>query len=110
MGDGDTVRMQRRAGDCPVMVGSKRCHLHGHSPAQLCRGREESGEMGGYFIVRGIERVIRLLQVGGGRLGVGLRLRLRWGGGGVGWGEVGWRRGWERGGVGCAGGMGGGVG
>ncbi|CAN0357208.1 unnamed protein product, partial [Laminaria digitata] len=55
--------MQRRAGDCPVMVGSRRCHLHGHSPAQLCKGREESGEMGGYFIVRGIERVIRLLQV-----------------------------------------------
>lgn len=55
--------MQRRAGDCPVMVGSKRCHLEGHGPAQLCKGREEAGEMGGYFIVRGIERVIRLLQV-----------------------------------------------
>lgn len=63
VGDGDTIRTQRRAGDCPVMVGSRRCHLRGHGPAQLSRGREEAGEMGGYFIVRGIERVIRLLQV-----------------------------------------------
>ncbi|CAM9517529.1 unnamed protein product, partial [Scytosiphon promiscuus] len=63
IGDGDTVRTQRRAGECPVMVGSRRCHLRGHGPAQLSRGREEAGEMGGYFVVRGIERVIRLLQV-----------------------------------------------
>ncbi|CAM9893129.1 unnamed protein product [Discosporangium mesarthrocarpum] len=45
------------------MVGSKRCHLPRLSPAQLVQGREEAGEMGGYFIVRGIERVVRLLQV-----------------------------------------------
>ncbi|CAN0019079.1 unnamed protein product, partial [Ectocarpus fasciculatus] len=63
VGDGDVVRTQKRAGDCPVMVGSRRCHLRGHGPARLARGREEAGEMGGYFIVRGIERVIRLLQV-----------------------------------------------
>lgn len=76
VGDGDTVRTQRRAGDCPVMVGSRRCHLQGHGPAQLSRGREEAGEMGGYFIVRGIERVIRLLQVGreGKRKGGGFRV------------------------------------
>ncbi|CAN0476694.1 unnamed protein product, partial [Ectocarpus sp. 12 AP-2014] len=41
VGDGDVVRTQKRAGDCPVMVGSRRCHLRGHGPARLARGREE---------------------------------------------------------------------
>lgn len=50
-------------GDFPVMVMSKKCQLRGLSPAELVAVQEESSECGGYFILRGIERVIRLLQV-----------------------------------------------
>ncbi|XP_033111134.1 DNA-directed RNA polymerase I subunit RPA2-like [Anneissia japonica] len=48
-------------GDIPVMVKSKACNLHGLSPAQLIRRKEEEEEMGGYYIVNGIERVMRML-------------------------------------------------
>lgn len=40
---------------------STACHLHGMSVAQLESAGEEAHEMGGYFIVNGIERIIRLL-------------------------------------------------
>lgn len=50
-------------GDFPVMVMSGRCHLRGLSPRRLTAMREEAGEVGGYFIVNGIERIVRLLQV-----------------------------------------------
>lgn len=33
------------------------------SPAQLVKAKEESEELGGYFIVNGIEKIIRMLQV-----------------------------------------------
>ena len=33
------------------------------SPAQLVEAKEESEELGGYFIVNGIEKIIRMLQV-----------------------------------------------
>ncbi len=51
----------RSLGLLPIMVGSSRCHLEDLSPAQLVERREESEEVGGYFIVNGIERIIRLL-------------------------------------------------
>lgn len=50
-------------GDLPVMVLSSRCRLRGLSPRELVQLHEEDSEMGGYFIVNGIERCIRLLQV-----------------------------------------------
>jgi DNA-directed RNA polymerase I subunit RPA2 len=34
------------------------------SPYQLVQAKEESEELGGYFIVNGIEKIIRMLQVG----------------------------------------------
>ncbi|KAG7109957.1 DNA-directed RNA polymerase I subunit RPA2 like protein [Verticillium longisporum] len=45
------------------MVKSNRCHLEGNSPDLLVKRKEESEELGGYFIVNGIEKIIRLLQV-----------------------------------------------
>ncbi|GMF50051.1 unnamed protein product [[Candida] boidinii] len=45
------------------MVQSNRCHLESMSPDQLVRHREESDELGGYFIVNGIEKLIRMLIV-----------------------------------------------
>lgn len=52
-----------KAGDLPLMVMCDRCHLKGKSSKRLINMREEANEVGGYFILNGIERVIRLLQV-----------------------------------------------
>lgn len=53
----------RDAGQLPVMVSSNRCHLNGLPPSQLVALREESDELGGYFIVNGIEKLVRMLIV-----------------------------------------------
>jgi DNA-directed RNA polymerase I subunit RPA2 len=63
MEDGTSMNLAVRFGDLPIMVMSERCHLQGMRPQELMRLKEESNEMGGYFIMNGIERVIRLLQV-----------------------------------------------
>lgn len=60
--DGENV--QRRVvnlGDCPVMVKSDVCSLALLSPAQLVARGEEAHEAGGYFIINGIERMIRMI-------------------------------------------------
>ncbi|CAN9500061.1 unnamed protein product [Ophioblennius macclurei] len=53
--------IKQSLGLLPVMVKSKLCNLHGMSPKELVEHHEESEEMGGYFIVNGIEKVIRML-------------------------------------------------
>mmetsp|Transcript_15361 Transcript_15361/g.32510 ORF Transcript_15361/g.32510 Transcript_15361/m.32510 type:complete len:1280 (+) Transcript_15361:201-4040(+) len=60
---GSTQRLSRNFGNMPIMVMSKACHLHGKSPGDLVKLKEEQSEFGGYFIVSGIERCVRLLQV-----------------------------------------------
>ncbi|XP_038655025.1 DNA-directed RNA polymerase I subunit RPA2 [Scyliorhinus canicula] len=45
----------------PVMVKSKLCNLYRLSPEDLIKHHEESEEMGGYFIINGIEKIIRML-------------------------------------------------
>ncbi len=45
------------------MVRSNRCVLRNLGPRQLSALKEEAGEIGGYFIVSGYERMIRMLQV-----------------------------------------------
>jgi DNA-directed RNA polymerase I subunit RPA2 len=60
---GSIMRTSRNFGMMPIMVMSKACHLHGKSPSELIKRREEQTEFGGYFIVSGIERCVRLLQV-----------------------------------------------
>lgn len=42
---------------------SNRCHLENLSPHDLIERKEESEELGGYFIVNGIEKLIRMLIV-----------------------------------------------
>ncbi|KAI0392388.1 hypothetical protein F5Y17DRAFT_361243 [Xylariaceae sp. FL0594] len=59
--DGDPKEFTREIGQLPIMVKSGHCHLKGNSPAQLVARKEESEELGGYFIVNGIEKIIRLL-------------------------------------------------
>jgi DNA-directed RNA polymerase I subunit RPA2 len=46
------------------MVLSSKCRLRNKTPKELMtKHREEASEFGGYFIINGIERVVRLLQV-----------------------------------------------
>lgn len=55
--------IEKKVGNLPIMVKSKRCHLNRMTPAQLVANKEEMYELGGYFICNGIERLIRLLQM-----------------------------------------------
>ena len=61
VGEGPPERFERRLGLMPVMVRSKLCHLAGLSPEAMMAKHEEGSEMGGYFIINGNERAIRLL-------------------------------------------------
>ena len=53
----------REMGQIPIMLRSNRCHVEKDTPAQLVQHKEESEELGGYFIVNGIEKLIRMLIV-----------------------------------------------
>ena len=53
----------RDLGPVPLMVRSNRCHLQNKSPAQLVHQKEDSEELGGYFVCNGIEKLIRMLIV-----------------------------------------------
>ncbi|KAL8691368.1 MAG: hypothetical protein Q9218_003388 [Villophora microphyllina] len=53
----------REMGQLPIMLRTNRCHLEKCTPAKLVQHKEESEELGGYFIVNGIERLIRMLIV-----------------------------------------------
>jgi DNA-directed RNA polymerase I subunit RPA2 len=59
----EELRLACRLGELPIMVMSSKCNLAGLHASQLVGYGEEANEMGGYFIVNGIERVIRLLQI-----------------------------------------------
>ncbi|ODV91502.1 hypothetical protein CANCADRAFT_71761 [Tortispora caseinolytica NRRL Y-17796] len=60
---GEVHRLARDCGQIPIMLKSNRCHLQKMSPYQLVQAREEVEELGGYFIVNGIEKLIRMLIV-----------------------------------------------
>uniref|UniRef100_A0A5S6QQ32 DNA-directed RNA polymerase subunit beta n=1 Tax=Trichuris muris TaxID=70415 RepID=A0A5S6QQ32_TRIMR len=47
--------------DVPIMVRSRRCYLEKVTSEQLVTLKEEAKEFGGYFIVNGVEKIIRLL-------------------------------------------------
>jgi len=59
--NGYVCRREFRVCMFPVMVRSSACHLAGASCAELIGRGEEVHEMGGYFILNGNERIIRLL-------------------------------------------------
>ncbi|KAL8171002.1 hypothetical protein V2J09_022806 [Rumex salicifolius] len=48
-------------GSFPIMLKSRFCHLRDADPQKLVSCKEEPLEMGGYFILNGLERVLRLL-------------------------------------------------
>uniref|UniRef100_A0A8C3FD96 DNA-directed RNA polymerase subunit beta n=1 Tax=Chrysemys picta bellii TaxID=8478 RepID=A0A8C3FD96_CHRPI len=53
--------IKQSLGYVPIMVKSKLCNLHSLPPRALIEHHEEEEELGGYFIVNGIEKVIRML-------------------------------------------------
>ncbi|KAK5115453.1 DNA-directed RNA polymerase I subunit RPA2 [Meristemomyces frigidus] len=61
--DGDWKETVREFGYLPIMLRTNRCHLEGLSPKDMVNCREETEELGGYFIVNGIEKLIRMLIV-----------------------------------------------
>ncbi|KAJ0419416.1 hypothetical protein BJY00DRAFT_163801 [Aspergillus carlsbadensis] len=62
--NGDWAETVRELGQVPIMLRTNRCHLEKASPAELVQHKEESEELGGYFIVNGNEKLIRMLIVG----------------------------------------------
>mmetsp|Transcript_20716 Transcript_20716/g.39431 ORF Transcript_20716/g.39431 Transcript_20716/m.39431 type:complete len:1285 (-) Transcript_20716:129-3983(-) len=60
-GKPQTASATLEIGRIPIMVKSKACYLHGKSPQQLVELGEDQTECGGYFIVNGNERVVRML-------------------------------------------------
>ena len=63
VGDEEPETYVRKMGLLPVMVRSKRCNVCNMTPLQLQRQGEEQDECGGFFVVNGNERLIRLLIV-----------------------------------------------
>jgi DNA-directed RNA polymerase I subunit RPA2 len=57
----DWQESSRNIGQMPIMLRSNRCHLENLTPSQLVQHKEDSEEFGGYFIVNGNEKLIRLL-------------------------------------------------
>lgn len=51
----------REIGSLPILLRSNRCHLEGLPPSEMVKRKEESEELGGYFIVNGNEKLIRML-------------------------------------------------
>ncbi|KAK6165568.1 hypothetical protein SNE40_022473 [Patella caerulea] len=54
-------QLEKIIGQVPIMVKSDACNLANLKPAELIKHGEENEEMGGYFIVNGKEKVIRML-------------------------------------------------
>jgi DNA-directed RNA polymerase I subunit RPA2 len=50
-------------GDIPIMVQSKHCHLSNLTPTELIAKNEDCTEVGGYFILNGLEKMLRLIVV-----------------------------------------------
>ena len=54
--------VEKVMGYIPIMLRSLACHLHNLTPAELVKRGEHEQEWGGYFVIGGHERLIRMLQ------------------------------------------------
>ncbi|PVU99155.1 hypothetical protein BB559_000950 [Furculomyces boomerangus] len=59
--DGEVNVETKSLGFLPVMVKSNRCNIQGMGPREHIKHHEEAEEFGGYFIVNGGEKIIRML-------------------------------------------------
>ena len=53
--------LEEHIGLVPVMLKSKLCHLNEAAPEEMIRRKEDAEEIGGYFVINGNERIIRML-------------------------------------------------
>ncbi|XP_026322835.1 DNA-directed RNA polymerase I subunit RPA2 [Hyposmocoma kahamanoa] len=61
--DGKSMTVDRSLGNLPIMIKSKVCHLADMSPEELVEHNEHADEWGGYFVIKGHERLARMLLV-----------------------------------------------
>ena len=54
--------IEKIVGNLPIMLRSNACHLNNLSPKELVERGEQESEWGGYFIIGGHERILRMLQ------------------------------------------------
>ena len=54
-------RYERLVGQVPIMVKSKLCNLYQKSPKEMVAKGEEPHDLGAYFVVKGNEKLLRLL-------------------------------------------------
>ncbi|CAG9865194.1 unnamed protein product [Phyllotreta striolata] len=62
----DDVQQQsftKDLGEIPVMVKSELCNLHNLKPKELVEHGEHEQESGGYFIIKGNEKLVRMLLI-----------------------------------------------
>ncbi|CAH2059095.1 unnamed protein product, partial [Iphiclides podalirius] len=57
------ITIDRSLGNLPIMLKSKKCHLADLSPEELVQHNEHADEWGGYFIIKGHERLARMLLI-----------------------------------------------
>uniref|UniRef100_A0A1B6M535 DNA-directed RNA polymerase subunit beta n=1 Tax=Graphocephala atropunctata TaxID=36148 RepID=A0A1B6M535_9HEMI len=50
-------------GHIPIMIKSKSCYLADMEPSQLINRKEHADEWGGYFVIKGHEKLIRMLLI-----------------------------------------------
>ncbi|KAF6208467.1 hypothetical protein GE061_016923, partial [Apolygus lucorum] len=55
------VGLQKDLGNIPIMVKSDICHLAKLDPSELIEHQEHTDEWGGYFIIKGYEKLVRML-------------------------------------------------
>jgi DNA-directed RNA polymerase I subunit RPA2 len=63
LGDVAVQLGMRRIARIPVMVRSDRCNTAGMTPGQLISAGEEQYELGGYFVINGTEKALRMIVV-----------------------------------------------
>ncbi len=52
-----------KLGNIPVMVRSKFCNLHNANINDIIKAKEDVHDFGGYFIINGLEKLIRMLVI-----------------------------------------------
>ena len=52
-----------KLGNIPIMVKSNFCNLKGKSLDELIKLKEECHDFGGYFIINGLEKLIRMITI-----------------------------------------------
>ena len=61
--DGIVEKIKISLGDVPIMVKSSHCHIANMTKKELVDNHEDCNEFGGYFILNGLEKIIRMLII-----------------------------------------------